>query len=256
MKMTRPIIWVYAALVSASLLGMAFVWAEPPAAELLTKPSAYAPSKDLQYQLVYLTDRIEGDLEKPEKFDRRVKRVVRDSNTIAVLALVLGNHDEENPLRGRSASVIAAATDLANKATNHADAQAAYKRLTEALQSPTGQGQVPWSCVGDIEAHMLQIPQLDTSLKSAVKPSRFATSQDKAAGLAATLAAVAHISMFDDTYCSDALDHQDWVELCLCMRDSATDLHSAIRAGDAAAADRAFRPLGRSCDECHEQFRD
>jgi cytochrome c556 len=40
------------------------------------------------------------------------------------------------------------------------------------------------------------------------------------------------------------------------MRDAAKDVHSAIKDGDPDRAQKALKPLTRTCDDCHELFRD
>ncbi len=252
--------WITAAsaslCVGVSVASLVLAHVEPPAEEVRLKPSSYALAADLETQLTYLAERIEGDLEDPSKFDRRAKRVERDANTIAVLALVMGNHDQKNRLQGASAAVVDAAQSLAGKTADHAAAKSAYAALAQCLRAPRTNGPEPWRLVGSIESHMLQVPQLDTSLKSSIKPSRFEVSRQKAAATAATIAAIAQISMFDQTYCKDQRDHEEWVELCVCMRDAASEVCQAIHGGDIGQVEKAMRPLSRTCDDCHDTFRD
>jgi len=70
------------------------------------------------------------------------------------------------------------------------------------------------------------------------------------------LAAVAQISIFEDSYCSDQADQESWIELCGLMRDAAYEVNQAVRRGDQKAASDALAPLQRTCDECHKQFKD
>ena len=241
--------------VAVALTGMAFAWPDPPQEQVNKKPSTYASAKALEYQLVYLMDRLEDDLEDEGKFDRRAKRIVRDASTIAALALVMGKHDEANGVGARAGGIIRAANALAANANSHADAAAAYAKLVASCQAPTTQP-VEWKCVADIEQLMLQVPQLNTSLKSNTKASRFDTSREKAAGLAAALAAVAQVSMFDQSYCDGPVEHAEWVGLCVQMRDSAHGVYKVIQDGNVEAVESAMQPLSRSCDDCHEKFRD
>ncbi len=256
MTFTRSMGWIPASIAALTLCGLALAWGEPPTEEVNRVPSSYAPAKDLQFQVNYLMQRIDGDLKNEPKYDRHVKRVMRDANTIAVLALVMGKHDEQNTLKGTSTAVIKAAHELSAKAKDLGAAKSAYAVLVARLKSPSSESPTAWKGVGDIEQLMQQIPELDRSLKIAVKPTRFAKSREKAASLAATMAALAQVSMFDGTYCTDAADEAEWVELCVCLRDAATDVHAAIQEGDSDAATAALKPLARTCDDCHEQFKD
>lgn len=256
MSWTRPFISIQGTLIAVLLVGLALAWAEPPSEEVNKKPSTYAPAVDLEYQLTYLMDRIEGDLKDESKFDRRAKRIVRDASTIAALALVLGKHDQANGIRGKASGIIDAAAALASNGKTHASASASYEKLVASFETRSHAPLVQWACVADIEQLMLQVPQLDTSLKSYTKPSRFAKSREKTASLAAALAAIAQVSMFDETYCEDPADHAQWVALCGRMRDAANDVRQAIEQGDPEATEESLRPLSHSCDACHERFRD
>jgi hypothetical protein len=77
-----------------------------------------------------------------------------------------------------------------------------------------------------------------------------------ASGLAASLAAIAHVSMFDDTYCPGGANQDEWIELCILMRDAARDVHVAVRQGDQQTAQARMKPLLRTCDDCHAVFQD
>ncbi len=256
MTWKRRLAWLQGSLLVFVLVGWAAVLAEPPSEEINRKPSSYAPAKDLEFQVSFFLDRIKEDLEDEAQYDTHAKRVVKDANTIAVLALVLGKHDDENNLQRPAAEVIQAATQLADKAEKLADAKVAYAALVEATKHPASSEPLQWKSVGNIQEIMLQVPLLNTSLRGAVNPKRFASTADKAAGLAATLAAIAQVSMFDETYCGDDADRAEWVELCALMRDAAKDVHDAVRRGDQDAANDALKPLMRTCDDCHDQFKD
>ncbi len=256
MMWSRRLVWAQGSLLCCLLIGWLAASAEPPAEEVNRKPSSYAPAKDLEYQVSFFLDRIKEDLENEAQYDTHAKRVVKDANTIAVLALVLGKHDDDNRFKRPATAVIKAATSLADKAEKLDEAKVAYQKLLDATKSPGGGATLPWKSVGNIQEIMLQVPLLNTSLRGAVRSKRFNTTPEKAAGLAAGLAAIAQVSMFDETYCGDAADREEWVELCGLMRDAAKDVHAAVQRGDQAAAIAALKPLVRSCDECHDEFRD
>ncbi len=81
--------------------------AEPPEEEVNRKPSTYAPAKDLESQVQFFLDRIKDELEDESKYgENPIKRVVRDANTLAVLALVLGKHDEANRFQASAAALL------------------------------------------------------------------------------------------------------------------------------------------------------
>jgi hypothetical protein len=258
MTRVRMWAWIQAVVALVAVLSFATMAAEPPAEEVNRKPSTYAPAKDLESQVQFFLDRINNELKDESKYgEESVKRVVRDANTLAVLSLVLGKHDEANRFKSSAATLLQDALKLAEKSQDYKQAQSAYAKLVETTKTARGSNDLVWKSVGNIADLMNQVPILNTKLRGQVRSDkRFEKLRDEAAGLAATLAAIAHVSMFDDSYCSDQADQADWIELCGLMRDAAYDINQAVRRGDKEAAVSGLKPLTRSCDDCHEQFKD
>lgn len=258
MTVARKWAWFPVSIVLALPLGLVIAGMEPPVEELHRKPSTYAPAKDLESQVQFFLDRIKDDLEDESKYDEtRIKRVKRDANTLAVLALVLSKHDETNRFQAPAGTLLESALGLAEKSPKYAEAKSAYDKLTEATTAQGASVALTWKSVGDIAELMNQVPTLNTALRGVVRSEdRFSKSSDKAAGLAATLAAIAQVSVFDESYCTDQADRADWIELCGLMRDAAYDVNQAVRRGDQDAAIEGLKPLARTCDDCHEQFKD
>lgn len=241
-----------------ALLGAVLVAGEPPAEEVSRQPSTYAPAKDLESQVQFFLDRIKDDLKDESAYeDDTVKRVSRDANTLAVLALVLGKHDEANRYQASAATLLNGSLALAEKSQDYQAARSAYAQLVESLNGPHGAQDLAWKSVGNIVDLMHQVPSLNTKLRGQVRSAeRFSKSPDVAAGLAATLAAISQVAMFDNSYCADQADQASWVELCGLMRDAARDVNQAVRSGDRDSAVENLKPLTRTCDDCHAQFKD
>jgi hypothetical protein len=250
--------WMQGAVALLVLLSLALMAAGPPAEEFHRRPSTYAPAGDLESQVQYFLDRVEDDLKDPSQYDEsRMKRVVKDANTLAVLALVLGKHDESNQFKSSAPTLLERSLQLADSAPDHGAAKQAYERLLRIPGSPGSSTELAWRSVGNIADLMNQVPNLNTSLRGTVRSeTRFKKNPEKAAGLAATLAAIAQVSMFDSTYCADIADQADWVELCGLMRDAAYEVNRAVHRGDQEAAIEGLKPLARTCDDCHDQFTD
>src|SRR5262249_8370456 len=78
------------------------------------KISAFAPAKDLLEQVDFYIGRVEQSLAEPADFDEaKQSRTVKDANTLAVLALVLGAHDEQHPLKESMPAMLKGAQALA-----------------------------------------------------------------------------------------------------------------------------------------------
>jgi hypothetical protein len=221
------------------------------------QPSTYAPAADLHRQVDELVSTMEEDLEQEDRYNiPRMLRVNRDANTLAAVAVVLGNHDGEDPLKSAARPIAEAALALADNVADYGATKAALETLRKVIKTLPKSPTPAWQPTGDIKQLMLKVPFLSRDLESCVNGTSFAKSRSKAAGLSATLAAVAQMSELDHTYCSDAKDQRDWEALCRRMRDASANCNRAIRAGKRAAVNDAMEQLNESCDACHERFRD
>ncbi len=255
----KPTLFVVLVGVGIGLIGLAsslpIVAAGPAADRVTCAPSHYVPAKDLVGQLHVLVDHMHSDLATEDEYESgQQQRVARDANTVAVIALVLAKHDQSSQVKKGAKGVIDAALAVAENADQFATANKALASLDEALKSETSDD-ISWHSVGDIEQLMLQVPKLNSSLRRGVNGRRFAKSRDKAVGLAAALAAIAQVSAFDDTYCSDEADEAKWVKYCVEMRDAAGGVNMAIHRGDQEGAKSMLKTMTRACDDCHAHFR-
>ena len=103
---------------------------------------------------------------------------------------------------------------------------------------------------------MRQVPINNNSLRRGVGGRRFKRSIERNAGYAATLAAIAQASMIDTMYCADEQDEAAWIQICAEMRDSAAEVNAAVRQNDQPRAKTALVGLVKTCDKCHDVFRD
>lgn len=233
--------------------GMGTVFAQAPEE---AKPSSYAPAEDLVRQVsAYVTSLSAATADAGAYDDDKKGEVSRDANTLSVIALVLGMHDQESALKPAAAKLIAAANQLAadsGDAKKAAEAVAAIKAIVE---KPEKGEAVKWEATAEIGPLMKQVPIVNNNLRRGVDSRRFAQSADKNAALAATLAAIAQASLFDANYISDEADKPIWVKASLMMRDGSGEALAAIRKGDQAAAKAAMEKIVKSCDECHHKFR-
>ena len=218
-------------------------------------PSEYAPIQDIENQLDYFTTQIKKDLEDPADYSEdRHGRVEKNASTLAVLALVLANHDEDSPSKPGAAEMLKAAQLLAENAGKHEPATRLFESFQQA-RSAKSEDSVSWEPVADLSVLMKQIPIVNNSLRRGVSGRRFKKSLNRTAGLSATLAALAQASAIDSQYCSDEEEEGLWYSICSEMRDSAASVNAAVRNKDQAGAKAALARLVTSCDKCHDQFR-
>lgn len=241
----------------AAVVGVMLVWGELRSADgNRPKPSTYAPAKDLVRQAEALMKRLGDDLANEAEYGEDQKgRVAKDSNTLVVIAQVLGMHDEQHAWRAAAASVMEAAHQLASSSDEYAKAKAAYDQLAAATKATGEAKQVGTEPVAEIGQLMKQVPIVNNTLRRGVTGNRFAKTLDANAGQAATLAAIAELSSFDKSYCSSDEERALWEKVCAEMRDAAGEVVAAIRKEDQAQATAGLDKLVKTCDACHEKFR-
>ena len=225
-------------------------------------PTQFAPVADLARQVEYFVDGLRKDLAEAGDYgEDQQSRVAKNASTLAVISLVLANHDQKSDLENSSetlsaSALLVAAQGLADDAGEFGAAEAAFAKVEAALVGGQGDTEVDWQPVAELSVLMQQVPIINNSLRRGVTGRRFKRQIDKTAGLAATLAALAHVSALDTDYCSSDDDEQAWREICYELRDAAAEIRIAVRREDQDAAKAGLARAVESCDACHERFRD
>lgn len=229
--------------------------AAPSASAAAQKASSYAPVADLTAQVDYYLGRASEALANPADYDEaKQSRVHKDGSTLAVLLLVLGNHDEANKYQGKAAGLVHAAEALAAGSEDYAKAKPALDELNRALAAGQGES-AAWGEVAEMAPLMKQVPVVNNALRRSLEPARFKKQSAQVAQQAATLAAIAQAAQFNTSAVASAADTAKWQAFCLDMRDAAGALNQAAHAGDQPAASAAAKRLALSCDKCHAVFR-
>lgn len=247
--MIRTAGWIVLVLGLVLVVGETVAQAAPPAAPPV---SSFAPAKDLESQLDYYLERLGENLVDAATFTENKETVVKDANTLCVIALALGMHDSANKYKASAGALIAASQQLA-EAKDFAGASAALKAVKAAVAGGTGGEPPAWKPVASQVALMQQVPLVNTKLKRLV-PRRMDKSADEAAGHVAVLAAIAQGSLVDTIVAKNDEQIQQWYQFSAAMRDAAAAVNQAIRAGDKKAAETAMEAMQKSCDDCHLVF--
>lgn len=220
------------------------------------KPSQYAPIQDVVAQVEMFLKQLGEDLSAEADYgDDQKTRVVKDANTLIVLAQVLGNHDQDHEKKGAAAGLFAASEKLANSTGSYAKAKPAFDAVTAAWQA-TAPAEVTWDPTASLQELMAEVPILNNRLRSGVTGRRFDRTIEQNAGLATTLAAIAQASLRDTDYCDDEADQARWAKICADMRDACADVAVSVRKKDQKAATAALERVVKTCDDCHHEFRD
>jgi cytochrome c556 len=238
------------------VLGTAFVAGAKFAAEPPAPPdvSTFAPAEDLLRQVDYYKKRMQDALANEAEFDEaKQARITKDANVMALLALHLGMHDADNPLKKSAGAAVKASQALA-KATDYKSASDGYRDLEKALAVETSPVEVKWEKVSDMGQVMKQVSVVNAALKRGLQPARLKSQAKKTTGETATLAAIANSLLFDTHEVKNEADIPSWYEYSIEFREAAGALNAAIKTGQAAKVSPALRRMSTSCDTCHKKF--
>ena len=227
--------------------------AEPAAAASgVPDISTFAPAKYLTAEVAEYIEDLEGAVETEEDYNDTPDKVARLASTLAVMAVGLGLHDEDNPYKASAGALMKAAQDLA-VTTDFASAQAgvAAVKAAAASQEPSDV-ELKWGKIAALAPLMKQVPLINSKLGRSVK--RLDRSADDAQSYSAVIALIAQgtVNNSDETIAPERVE--DWIELCIAARDGAAAVGAAARAGDAEAAAAAMQKLDETCTACHEIF--
>lgn len=222
----------------------------------IPKISSFAPAKDLIQQVDFYIGRISESLADADFDLAEQSRTLKDANTLAALALMLAVHDEQHPLKPGAAALLKSAQELSNVGDDAQRGGAALAAIKRARAATEGGGEpVKWEKAASLSALMKAVPLVHTGLKRGVEPNRLARQATQTAGQSAALAAIAQASMLDPEPAKSPAEVQEWVQLCIQMRDASGQVNSAVRAQDQAQVVTAMKRLTQSCDACHAKFR-
>jgi len=216
------------------------------------KVSEFAPSEDLAAQVpVYIKD-LEQAVESEKEYDYYAEQIAKDSNTLILIALALGLHDQDNPYKAAAGGLMKAAQELAatKDFASARKAVAAVKKAAATGSSPAGE--LKWEKVATLQPVMKKVQPIKTKLIGSLR--RMERRAKDAQGQTAVLAVIAQGSMPNTAETTKPDEVQKWHECCLAMRQSAVAVNAAVRAKDKEAVTAGMKQLQKSCDDCHVVF--
>ncbi len=214
--------------------------------------STYAPAQDLLAQVDQYMARMEEVVANADEYQDGAQRLARDSNTMIVIALALGMHDEDHQLKAHAPAILQAAQAVA-ATEDYEAAKQAVEDLKQAIADGGEGPELQWEKVASLKELMEQVPLINTSINRRVR-RRFERNVDDIAGDAAAIAVIGQGTLpnADDTIAPERAD--EWIKYSIQMRNAAAELRAAARAVNEDAAQAAFEKLGQSCDDCHAVF--
>lgn len=252
-SLVRPALFRCAVVAGLALTASAgFVRAAaPPAAP---KVSTFAPAKDLERQVEVYLERFEEAVKDEQEYKAAEGRLTKEANTMILIALGLGLHDQPNKYQAAAPAIIKAAQQLA-EAKDHASAKAGVEAVKKATQAQGGSTPLKWEKLASLEQLMKAVPTIDSRLRRNVRTERnFKKRAQDNAGDSAVLAVIAQGSVADTSEAKDASQVAQWYKFCEQMRDAAAKVNSLVHAGKFDEIKAAMKDLEKSCHDCHEVF--
>lgn len=180
-------------------------------------------------------------------------KVVRDAQTLAAVALMLGLYDSDHELKTAAPAVMDAAQAL-SETKEYGAVQAALNALNAALDDrPAAAGAFQPRQVGTMGQLMKQAGFANNRIRRGMR--RIADKTDENARDAAMLAAIGQAIVYDAEWAQRGGKAEQWYQLCGEMRDRAGKLNAAVRAADKEGTERTCQELERTCNACHAMFR-
>jgi cytochrome c556 len=220
-------------------------------------PSTYCAAADLERQVGMLHESLASELATSDEYtEAKQTRISRAANTLIVVAQLLGLHDQPSKYKAAAPTLVAQSRALSAAASDYDKAKAAFDQLEASIKDPQPSSDtLAWEPVADIKVLMEHVPNLNSRLRRGLTKSRFEKTADETTAYAAAMAAVAQASALDMTYCSGAEDEAAWTAMCVEFRSAMADLSKATRAADFDAAKDAMTRSSKSCETCHEKFK-
>jgi len=216
--------------------------------------STFASADDLAAEVKFLVADLEKAVVDEDEFKSQVEgRFTRDGNTITLIAIALGLHDQDNPLKPHAKTIAAAAQQLI-AAKDYAGTKQAVKGINAAVGGAAAAAtELKWGKVAKLNGLMKdEVPNINNKLKTTLH--RF---KKRAGEVAANAAAMALIAENATLYIADTkkpTEGQKWLEFAGQMRSAASELAAKAHAGDEAGATAAMEKLNQSCHDCHAVF--
>ncbi len=219
------------------------------------KVSTFAPAKDLEQQADKYLKAMKDTVASEQDYKDAEGKIGRDSNTLVVIVLALGLHDEDNKYKAAAPAIMKAAQDVA-ATKDYAGAKKAVEALDEVVaKNAKADGELKWAPVAALPELMKQVPMINTKLKLTMKGKNFTKKAKDSQGHTAVIATIAQATIADTSMTKNAEQVKQWQKFSNAARDDAAAVNAAIHKADQKAADAAMTKLNQSCEDCHAVFK-
>lgn len=210
--------------------------------------------KDVDAVMKYLVREIEGNTKAESVFRKNYRRLERDGYLVALLGNIEATKRPDDSKKavalreaGRDLAASAKKKDFA-QAKHAADVIAGFPGKTTAAADGKP---AKWEDVVALEQLMKSVSLVDTNVRK-FNRSTGAEYSKKAADGAAEARMLACIALAARQIKSE----KDWQDWCDQLREGSVDLAGQFSKKNAAGSKAAHEKLQKTCNDCHEKYRD
>jgi hypothetical protein len=220
------------------------------------KISTFASADDLAAELkIFVADLEKAVATQAEYNDQPAGRFERDGNTVTLLAIALGLHDQDSPFKPYAKAIAAAARKVA-RAKNYDPTAKAVAALKAAADGKVeGGDQLKWEKVASLNDLMTnQVPSINNRLKTSLKHFKQEGRAAAASANAATMALIAQNAKLYLDETQKPTETKKWQEFTDQLLAASEELAAKAHAGSEPEAKAAFDKMDKSCHACHAVF--
>ena len=131
------------------------------------------PAKDLANQADQYLKSLGKSVATEEDYKDDQGKIAKESNTLVIIALALGLHDQESKYKAQAGALIKAAQAVA-ATKDYPSAKKAIAALQEAAaDGAKADAELKWKKVASLPELMKQVPLINNKLKRYIKPNNF-----------------------------------------------------------------------------------
>jgi len=220
------------------------------------KLNKVAPVADLVAEAEAKIKALETALATSDSYGAGAKRAIPDDAAVlAVLSQAIAEHEEKAAWKASAPDLREAAKALANS-TSYDAAKKAFADAKAAHGGKAGSAKKDddWAKLAKLGSVMNEVNKRNSSIRTGLRKADSDSEQlARSASVLAVLALVTH----EDTHeVKKKEDTPKWKALAADMQASMSGVAASLKKKDTAAAKDAFSKAGKSCNDCHDQFRD
>lgn len=221
------------------------------------KLNKVAPVADLVAEAEGKIKSLEAALATKDSYEQGAKKSIPDdAGVLAVLAQAIAEHEDKPSWKASAPDLRDAAKSIAASKT-YDEAKKGFAAVKDAHGGKAGSAKKDddWAKIAKLESVMNEVNKRNGILRKDLRKSA-PENPDQTARDASVLAVLALVAHEDTHPVKKKEDIPRYKALATDMQTNMTAVAASLKKKDGAAAKDAFSKAGKSCNDCHAEFRD